>query len=803
MNEKIKAGTVLNVLLLEDSARDFQIIREQLIDAGYILNLSRVDKKSEFKSSLCNNKFDIILADFKLPDFDAFEALHLCNEICPNVPFICISESIGEETAIELIKQGAVDYVLKDRQKKLPFSIKRALEETKKIEARRQTEKELRDSEQNYRTLVDSGKALIWAAGTDKLCNYFNRVWIEFTGRTLEQEMGNGWTESVHPDDLQSCLEIYTEAFDRREKFSMEYRLRRYDGEYRWIIDESCPRFDSKGGFTGYIGHCLDITERKQAEEKLAQEQYLMHALINYIPDNIYFKDRASRFIRISKALAKLFGLNDPSEVEGKTDFDFFTEEHARQAYEDEQEIIRTGQPLIKEEKETWADRPDTWVSTSKLPLRDKEGNIIGTFGISMDITRRKNDELLLKEKNQEIEARNREYEQLNEELQQINEELQRAKERAEESDRLKTAFLHNISHEIRTPMNAIVGFCGFLNERSLSSKNRKHFTDMIVQNSNQLLSIITDIINIAAVETGQEKIQEKDININEICKLVHEQFSSIAQKKNITLRYKTTLSNDEANIKSDETKLLQVLNNIVGNALKFTLQGYVDFGYHVKDNHIEFYVEDTGIGIPKEMHEEIFKRFRQVESTVTRQFGGSGLGLSISKAYIELFGGKIWLESELNEGSTFYFTVPYKKVHKNALSEQRSINKLKIEIKEAKTLLIAEDEDSNFMLLKVILSGLNFKIIRAINGLEAIEICKTNQGIDLVLMDMKMPVMNGYEATKQIKGFMPDVPIIAQTAYITDVDKNKVFACGCNDFIIKPFKKELLISKIKEQLMK
>jgi PAS domain S-box-containing protein len=776
MVEIVKAETVLNVLSLEDSVQDFEIICEQLARDGYNLNIIRVEKESEFESLLRNNKYDIILADFKLPGFDAFGALRLHNDICPEVPFICISGSIGEETAIELIKNGAVDYVLKDKLGRLPVVLKRALAEAKEKEIRQLAEDALREREQSYRTLADSGQALIWTAGTDKLCNYFNRVWLEYTGRTLEQEMGNGWTEGVHPEDTQRCLDIYVEAFEKREKFSMEYRLRRNDGAYRWILDDGCPRYNSKGDFIGYIGHCLDITERKRTEEALAKEQYLLNSLIETTPDSIYFKDNNNCFIRINTTMVKRFGLNDAQEALGKTDFDFFDNEHALQAFEDEKQIITTGEPLIdKEEKEVWPGGTTTWVSTTKMPLRDRSGKIIGIMGISRDITERRF----------------------------LETELRSAKEKAEESDRLKTAFLHNISHEIRTPMNAIVGFSGFLNDPGLTADKRKHFTDIIVQSSNQLLSIITNIVDIATLEAGQERVQETNINLNVICKLIYEQYLSKAQSLSITLQYKTTLSEDEAGISTDKTKLIQVLSNIIGNSLKFTLQGYINFGYQLKNDYIEFFVEDTGIGIKEEMHEEIFKRFSQLDSSYTRDFGGTGLGLSISKAYIEMLGGKMWLISQLDKGSTFYFTIPYKKTMSDGLSFNKPAREIKIEYDKPKTLLIAEDEDFNYMLLEELLADINSKILRARNGIEAVEICKSNQHIDLVLMDIKMPLMSGYEATKQIREFLPNLPIIAQTAYTTDFDKKKALSCGCNDFISKPLEKKLLVSKINEQLHK
>ncbi len=349
--------------------------------------------------------------------------------------------------------------------------------------------------------------------------------------------------------------------------------------------------------------------------------------------------------------------------------------------------------------------------------------------------------------------------------------------------------------------MNAIVGFSTFLNDPLLIQEKREHFSDIITQSCNQLLSIIDDLVAIATIETGQVKIQEREINLNSILKLLHEQFNLKAQTQNVLLGFKTTLSDLEANIRTDETKVTEVLSNLLNNALKFTRQGYVNFGCHIKDNFLEFYVDDNGIGIPPEMHDEIFERFRQVEVSTSRKFGGSGLGLSISKAYIELLCGKIWLSSEPDKGSVFYFTIPYKPIVKDISPENQKNNQPAIVFEGNPTILVAEDEDSNYMLLKEFLADLKINMIRAVNGIEAVEICKSNPHIDLILMDIKMPDMDGYEATKRIREFRPDLPIIAQTAYTSQSDKNKVLEYGCNDFISKPIQKDLLLSKIKEQL--
>jgi CheY-like chemotaxis protein len=316
------------------------------------------------------------------------------------------------------------------------------------------------------------------------------------------------------------------------------------------------------------------------------------------------------------------------------------------------------------------------------------------------------------------------------------------------------------------------------------------------------LLAIIDDIISIASIEAGQEMINENEFGINAICKLINEQYSQKANDKHILLSLETELADEEAMIISDPTKLTQILSNLIGNALKFTQKGQINFGYQVKGSELEFYVEDSGMGIPLDMQEKIFNRFRQVETTDTRKYGGSGLGLSISKAYVEMLGGKMWLTSELDKGSIFYFTIEYKKVKPEKLSYLPPIKDLRFMFNTPKTLLIAEDEDSNYRLLAEMLSDTGMEIIRAENGIEAVALCKMNQAIDLVLMDIKMPEMDGFEATRQIKEFKPDLPIIAQTAYVTEADRMESLACGCADYISKPISKKLLLSKIHEQLI-
>lgn len=238
--------------------------------------------------------------------------------------------------------------------------------------------------------------------------------------------------------------------------------------------------------------------------------------------------------------------------------------------------------------------------------------------------------------------------------------ELIFAKEKAEESDKLKTAFLHNISHEIRTPMNAIIGFSNFLVDPEISEEKKKYFSEIVVKSSKQLLAIITDIINIATIEAGQEKINYSKVNLNAIIRLLFDQFKARYEEKRIFLESTMGLHDGKDELITDETKLVEVLTNLLGNALKFTINGSVNYGYNIGNNEFIFFVKDTGIGIPKEKHGFIFKRFGQLENPEILNTRGSGLGLSISKEYIEMMGGKMWLDSEVNKGTTFYFTIPF-----------------------------------------------------------------------------------------------------------------------------------------------
>ena len=365
--------------------------------------------------------------------------------------------------------------------------------------------------------------------------------------------------------------------------------------------------------------------------------------------------------------------------------------------------------------------------------------------------------------------------------------ELIIAKEKAEESDQLKTEFINNMSHEIRTPMNGILGFSEMLSNNDISDEKRASFIKIIQSSGQQLLNVIDDILEISRLGTNQVKIIETDVCLNDMLFELFSTFDLKAKEQNTPLFLKKSLSDNQSTVLTDKSKLVKVLSNLLENSLKFTHEGFIDIGYQLKNDEIEFYVKDTGIGIKKSKHESIFDRFSQAEKDLSKKVGGLGLGLSIAKENTELLGGTIQLESVEGKGATFFVTIPYKPVYK-----VNDIEKAKNEPKY--TILIAEDEEINYLYIDTLLKdifGLNCKIIHVTNGKEAFETCKENKAIELVLMDLKMPIMNGFEAIKLIKSLLPNLPIIAQTAYSTPQEKEQAILVGCDDFMSKPIHQE------------
>jgi PAS domain S-box-containing protein len=377
--------------------------------------------------------------------------------------------------------------------------------------------------------------------------------------------------------------------------------------------------------------------------------------------------------------------------------------------------------------------------------------------------------------------------------------ELTQAKEKAEESDKLKTAFLASMSHEIRTPMNHIIGFLELLKDTELNQIEREEFLHIVRASGNNLLRIIDDIIDIAKIETQQLEIDNEEVPLNKFLEdllYTYQDLISVEDKPDLTVKLKIPEQAVLSDIITDPQRLQQILSNLLANAIKFTSKGTIIFGYNLMpNNRLKFFVSDTGIGIPKEKQELIFQRFRQLDYGYTRAYGGTGLGLAISKGLIEMLGGEIWVESEENKGSTFFFTIPYKPVYTES-PELLTTSQIAINDWSDKKILIVEDDEMNTKFLRIILSKTGANLYYSDNGPDAVEMAKKTM-FNLILMDIQIPLLNGYQATRLIKTACPSTIIIAQTAHAMLDERTHCLEAGCDDYLAKPINRKELLTKI------
>ena len=412
-----------------------------------------------------------------------------------------------------------------------------------------------------------------------------------------------------------------------------------------------------------------------------------------------------------------------------------------------------------------------------------------------------KNLEMKVEERTKLLNLKNRELEKEVKHRALVEIELIAAKEKAEESDRLKSASLANMSHEIRTPMNGILGFTNLLKDPGFSTKEHQQFIDIIEKSGDRMLNTINDIIDISKIESGQIKVEVSDINLNKEMDELLEFFLPEAKKKNIQLSITNRLPDQQATVNSDKEKINSILTNFIKNAIKYTHTGSIEFGCSInkkaKNKELEFYVKDTGIGIPTERQEAVFSRFVQADIDDKQVYEGSGLGLAISKAYVEMLGGQIWVESEEGVGSQFYFTIPYKtntkEIHEKNIEDLNQPQSIENELK----ILIAEDDETAITYLKIVLEKYATEMLVAKTGIEAVEVCRNNPDLDIVLMDIKMPGIDGYEATRRIREFNKDIFILAQTAYAQSDDREKAIEAGCDEYISKPINQTKLVELI------
>jgi PAS domain S-box-containing protein len=554
------------------------------------------------------------------------------------------------------------------------------------------------------------------------------------------------------------------------------------DGHRAYLETIKAPMYDSENNLIGVLGIGRDITKRKKAQDALIESENRYRSFFENNMDAILVTSSDGKTLSVNQAACDMFGYSSDELIE-----------LGRSGLEDNNDPRLS--VLI-------AERALKGKVKGEVTFIHKDGS---HFPAEISTSLFKN-----------IEGLDRAIIIIHDirERKRFEKELIEAKENAEKSDHLKSAFLANMSHEIRTPMNGILGFTELLKEPMLTGEEQKEYIDIIEKSGARMLNLINDIISISKVESGEMEISESLTNINEVIENVCTFFRPEVEEKKLKLTFITCLPGQETFIRTDKEKVAAILTNLIKNAIKFTKTGSIDVGLVTNNGYIEFFVRDTGIGVPPEQRKIIFERFRQGSESLIRNYEGAGLGLSISKAYVEMLGGKIRVEANQEDGlsnkpaerigSVFSFTIPYNRDYEIKTADKTLIpgSKKENQIRNHKILLVEDDKISE-LLMSIIINRISNKVSKVSTGADAIDMCRKNPDIDLILMDIKMPDMDGYEATRQIRKFNRNVIIIAQTAYALFDDREKAINSGCNDYISKPINLIKLQRMIEKHLIK
>ena len=667
-----------------------------------------------------------------------------------------------------------------DGRFRMVLSIGEDITERKRAEeALQKSEKEYRELSTLLRLMSDNMPDMLWAKNLNNEYIFANKTICTDLLNAKDTEEPLGKTDlffamrerNSQPDNPEwhtfgeICRDSDAATLEAMKPMQFD-EFGNVKGKFLFLDVHKAPLYDNTGQLIGVVGSARDVTAAKEVENQLRK----LSQAVEQSPASVVITDLKGTIEYVNPKFTEVTGYT-LEEAIGQNPRILKSGEQPSEVYTELWKTISSGKKWKGEFLNKKKNGELFWESAQISPIKNEKGELLYYLGVKEDITEWKRAEA----------------------------QLIKAKDKAEESDRLKTAFLHNISHEIRTPMNAIIGFSALLSEPDLTDESKAYFIENITNGSNHLLSIINDIVDISSIEAGIVRISKEKILINSTLKRLEDQFSLRSREKGIELRTVKSLPDEDAIIIADNTKFIQVITNLLNNAFKFTERGTIEFGYKPGKDFIEFYVSDTGIGIPGDQLTRIFDRFYQVDFKMARLSEGTGLGLSISKSFVELMGGKIWVVSEMGKGSTFFFTLPSGKSYKKKVTVHKDNQKHTFD--REFNILVAEDNKLSSQLIDIILAIPNLKVTKVYNGAEAVDHCRTGKPVDLVLMDIKMPVMDGFEATKLIRKLLPKLPIIAQTAYAGEEDKEKAIKSGCNDVITKPFSKETLISIIMDNL--
>jgi len=626
------------------------------------------------------------------------------------------------------------------------------------------------ETSQNYKILLETIQDGLFVIQDEKFV-YVNDSFVSIVGTPREELLGSYFLKNIHPDDSIKMKKYNVDRLDGKKDIPSEYEFRVIDpnGSLKYInMTVGIGLYKGKPATMGTI---RNFTKKHSYDVKL---NTLQNAVI-HSPAGIVITNKDGVVEYINPKFTEITGYTD-EEIIGNTPRLLKSNYHDEEFYIHMWDTLLSGKVWKSEIRNKRKNGTLYWEKQSISPIFNNKKEITHFVGVKEDIT----------------------------ELKKLHVNLVKAKEKAEESDKLKTSFLASMSHEIRSPMNVIIGFTDLLRDDDMKSEERNKYIDYISRAGDTLLNLIDDIIDIAKIESEQLTIRNDVCNLSELMDDLYKtqlDYKNRNNKINVDLIPNGDNVTEQLVIKTDPYRLRQIMTKLIGNAIKFTEDGYVKFGYlNVSDDLLQFYVKDTGIGIPEEETPYVFDRFRRVEND-EKIYSGTGLGLAITKNLVKLLGGDVWLESMDGVGSIFYFTLPYEKISK---TKKKIIKKEKKEIYnwEGKTILIAEDEKLNYSYLSEVLSKTNVKLIWAKTGKHAVNLYRKHKGrINLILMDIKMPIMSGYDAMKIIRRNDTEVPIIVQTAHVISGERDKSFEAGACEYLTKPIKYYKLFTTIHKHI--
>ncbi len=612
--------------------------------------------------------------------------------------------------------------------------------------------------------------------GTITYCN--QQTLRMYESENEAQLIGYNVFNLIYHEDRDIAIKYMNRVVNEGTVKNIGYRIQ--TGQGRLIdIEASVSRLnDASGRAIGFIAISKDVSNRKMAERLLRSNERKFRSIFNRAEDAIFLVNPDGYHQDSNKKAREMTGFGGQA-ADSLHFTDILAPEYHQKARRIIENLKNDGEGDVYEMEIINRQEQRVSVEITVSPLYDHQDELTSVLAVARDVSDRKHAEELLVQ----------------------------AKQKAEENDRMKSAFLANMSHEIRTPLNGIIGFASMLKRKQVSEEKRQEFLNIINNSANQLLGLINDIIDIAKLESGQQKVNHQTFSLNQMMNETYTLYTPGGRENKIDFACRNGLNDEASYITTDKTKLQQILNNLLTNAFKFTRQGRVTFGYTVEGQQLHFYVEDSGKGIPKAKQDQIFERFSQVDSSnqPNPNQQGTGLGLSISKGLAELLGGEIWVNSQPGEGSKFEFTIPLTQPLSRNTESQKEQQEAKIHSNKTHHVLLVEDDPINAVYIKELMrslkiEGFHFTLHHLSHGEETIRFCLNHQ-VDLVLLDLKLPDMNGMEVFRQITAKKPNLPFIAQTAYAMANDREKVLDAGFAGYLAKPITPEKIREKITDTL--